>query len=193
MAEVDEFRPKDWSPIEIQPGRYVLVVKVKKCAIHDKDKEKPYMLIVFIVTDGSMKGFEFDNRVYLSRAAEWRARYFLKKFDYPAELLEQQVPPIRPTVITGLEGKVLVEFEKDNFDMLKTEIKKFDHIGGTEIEEFLAKNNQTANQTELPLGVGRTDSEPANVIDLNADMAGSTPIREPGDDTQPAGELDFLD
>jgi len=182
MAEMDEFRPKDWVPIEIKPGKYAFCVEVKKCSFKDTEKEKAYMQIAFIVIDGEMKGFEFDERVYISKKAEWRARYFLKKFDYPADLLEQQPPTLRKAKIEGLQGKILADASVDNFGMLKIEVKKFDHIGGTEIEDELAKEQGT--QEELPLQTG-TDAEPTREINVNADVEGtpgSAPGREPGDE-----------
>ena len=185
MAEMDEFRPKDWVPIEIQPGKYVLAVEVKKCTFRDTEKEKAYMQIVFKVIEGDKLGFEFDERVYISKKAEWRARYFLKKFDYPAELLEQQPPSLKRTKIEGLQGKVLAEANVDNFGMLKIEVKKFDHIAGNEIEAELAK--ASGSQEELPLQ-NTTDAEPTREIDVNADLSAEdttvapVEIREPGDE-----------
>jgi hypothetical protein len=169
MAEMDEFRPNSWTPVEIKEGKYVFSVKVKKCTFRDTDKEKPYMQVVFLVMGGDKDGLEIDTRIYISKAAEWRARYFLKKFDYPADLLEQQPPILRKAKIEGLEGKILVEFALDNFDMLKADVKKFDHINGDDIEKEMAK--QAGKQEELPLGSG-TDAEPQREIDLNADVAG---------------------
>jgi hypothetical protein len=171
MAEMDEFRPNAWTPVEMTEGRYVFSVKVKKCTFRDTEKDKPYMQIIFLVLGGDKDGLEIDTRVYISKAAEWRARYFLKKFDYPAELLEQQPPILRKGQIEGLEGKVLVEYTVDNYDMLKADIKKFDHVNGDDIEKEMAK--QAGKQEELPLGSG-TDAEPQRTIDLNADVQQTT-------------------
>lgn len=188
MAEMDEFRPKDWVPIEIEPGKYVLQVEVKKCTFKDTEKEKAYMQIVFIVIGDDKKGFEFDERVYISKKAEWRARYFLKKFDYPTELLEQQPPILKKAKIEGLSGKILAEATMDNFGMLKIEVKKFDHINGDEIEKELAKDSGT--QDQLPLQGTTTDAEPTREIDVNADLSAEdttapVEVREPGDEQSP--------
>ena len=157
MAEMDEFTPKDWAEVKIEPGKYPFVVEVKRCTFRDTDKEKPFMVIVFIVLEGDKAGFEFRTSVYISKKAEWRARYFLKKFDYDPALLEQQPPLLKKAKIEGLRGKVLVEVSVDNFGMIKAEVKKFDHLGGDEIEKELGK--QVGSQEELPLSPA-TDAEP---------------------------------
>lgn len=189
MAEMDEFRPKTWNPIEIKPGKYVFETEVKRCTFRDTEKEKPFMQIVFLVlNDNEYHGLEIDSRVYISKAAEWRARYFLKKFDYPAELLEQQPPILKKANIEGLKGKILVEFEMDNFDMLKADVKQFDHLNGDEIEKKLAK--EAGRQEELPLGSG-TDAEPQKEIDVNQDVAGQRTTQvepEPDGSAEDAGD-----
>src|SRR5208337_149461 len=165
MAEMDEFTPKDWADIKIEPGKYGFVVEVKRCTFRDTEKEKPFMNISFIVLEGDKTGFEFDDRVYISKKAE----------------------------IEGLRGKVLVEVSVDNFGMLKAEVKKFDHLGGDEIEKELGK--QVGSQEELPLSPA-TDAEPTREIDLNADLsaedtttvAGQAEVQEP-----PEPDLSSLD
>jgi hypothetical protein len=165
MAEMDEYRPKDWVAVEIEVGKYIFSVEVKRCTFRNTDKEKPYMTIVFQVLEGDKEGFEFDDNVYITKKAEWRAQYFLRKFDYPIELLEKKPPVLKKAQIEGLRGKIYVDITKDNFDMLKIEVKKFDHLNGHDIENELAK--EAAKQEQLPL----SDSEPTQEIDLNADLS----------------------
>jgi hypothetical protein len=192
MAEMDEFTPKDWAEVKLDPGKYCFSVEVKHCTFRDTDKEKPFMVIVFIVLEGEKVGFEFDDRVYISKKAEWRARYFLKKFDYDAVLLERQPPLLQKAKIEGLRGKVLVEIAVDNFGMLKTEVKKFDHINGDEIEKELGK--QVGSQEELPLQTA-TDAEPTREIDLNADVAAEQQQAAPQEQVEepPEPDLSSLD
>jgi hypothetical protein len=187
MAEMDEFRPNSWTPVEIQEGKYVFSVRVKKCTFRDVDKDKPYMQVVFLVLGGDKDGLEIDTRIYISKAAEWRARYFLKKFDYPAELLEQQPPILRKAQIEGLEGKILVEYASDNYDMLRADVKKFDHINGDDIEKEMAK--QAGKQEELPLGTG-TDAEPQREIDVNADVTGQGTTTQAAPEPEPDGSAE---
>lgn len=168
MAEMDEFTPSGWGETtKLQPGKYVFPVRVKSLQFRDTTKEKSYMSVVFLVLDGANKDFEFDERVYLSKKAEWRARWFLKKFGYPEEYLSSEQPVLKKSKIEGLEGKVLVEVTLDNMEMLKVEVKKFDYIAGTEIEEALEK--EAKKQEELPLQAG-TDAEPNTAIDVEQDI-----------------------
>jgi hypothetical protein len=196
MAEMDEFTPKDWVDVKIEPGKYGWTVEVKKCTFRNTDKEKPFMKIGFVVLEGDKAGFEFDDDVYITKKAEWRVRYFLKKFDYDPVLLERQPPLLQKAKIEGLRGKVLVEISTDNFGMLKTEVKKFDHLGGDEIEKELGKTS--GSQEELPLHPA-TDAEPTREIDLNADVAGEQQaapqeeVQEPPAPSEPEPDLSSLD
>jgi hypothetical protein len=167
MADTEDFQP-DWGGIEVKPGKYILEVQVKTVIFRDVDKEKPFMSVTFLTIDGDKKGFEFENRVYVNKKAEWRTRYFLKKFDYPVELLEGDTPVLRKKQIEGLQGKVLVDFTEDNYGMLRPDVKAFDHINGTELEEKLAK--ERAAEDQLPLTGAGTDAEPTTAIDVNADV-----------------------
>ena len=163
----DDFQP-DWGGIEVKPGKYILEVQVKTVIFRDVDKEKPFMSVTFLTIDGDKKGFEFENRVYVNKKAEWRTRYFLKKFDYPVELMEGDAPVLRKKQIEGLQGKVLVDFTEDNYGMLRPDVKAFDHINGQELEEKMAKERGTEDQ--MALGA-TTDAEPsAPAIDVNADV-----------------------
>jgi hypothetical protein len=180
---MEEFTPGDWGgAVDIKPGKYIFPLKVKSLSFRDTDKEKAYMLVVFIVIDGEHKGFEFDQRIYISKKAEWRARYFLKKFDYPEEYLGSESPVLKKSVIEGLEGKALVEFEEDNYGMLKPDMKKFDHINGSEIEEYMAKQSLSESGDQTTFGGATTDAEPTKAIDVNADVKDQPPPHTDADD-----------
>lgn len=171
MTEMQEFNP-GWEGMTIKPGRYIFQVAVKTCLFRDTEKEKPYMQITFKVLTGTQKGFDFENRIYISKKAEWRVRFFLKKFDYPAQLLEATSPILKKPAIEGLQGKVLAIFEEDNYGMLKCDVKAFDHLEGTEIEEKEAKIADNAEQLQLPA----TDGEPAlPARDVMADVKQNPP------------------
>lgn len=176
MAELDEFNPT-WNPgdLNMEAGEHVLQVEVKRCSFFDTSKEKPYMAIVYVVIGENKKGFEFEDRVYVSKKAEWRARWFLKKFEYPQEYLDKESPTLKKAVIEGLRGKVLAVATIDNVGMLKIEVKKFDHLNGDEIEKELTKKNGTAEQ--IPFNA-TSDAEPTRAIDVNADVR-EQPAAEP--------------
>jgi hypothetical protein len=179
MAEVEEYRPDNWGQ-GMNPGEYILQLKVKTCVIRDIDKEKPFLQVGFVVIGENQEGGEFDSRVYLSKAAEWRARWFLKKFGYPEQYLDSEKPVIKRKEIEGLEGKVYAIFEMDNSGNLRCDIKKFDYINGTEIEEWLEKQRLKESQDEVPLS--KTDADPTKIVDVNDDIKHQPPQREPGDD-----------
>ena len=179
MAEMEEYTPSwDQGP-QLDKGDYIWIVNVKKCTFRDIDKDKPFMVVEFVVSEGPQKDFEFDNRIYINKKAEWRVRWFLKKFDYPEKYLESAAPVLKKSVIEGLRGKVHVEMGEDNYGMLKADIKGFDHPNGTELEEKLAKKK--GSEEQLPLRPA-SDSEPA------------LPAKDVLDDVQGANDaLDSLD
>lgn len=167
MGEMEDYSP-NWEGPTIGPGKYVFAVDVKKCSFMDTTKEKPFMKLEVAVNEGPYQDFTFDFRVYIHKKSQTWCVFFLSKFGYPEELFRNtEAPKLRKTEIEKLSGKVFVEVEEDNSGFLRFNVKKFDHAGGHEIEDWLEKEAKKAEQTELP---ARSDSEPATSIDVNQDL-----------------------
>ena len=157
---VDEFKPK-WSDPIVEPGSYIWVVFVKSCEFRDLEREKPYMRIEAMVEEGDHAGFLFEWRVYVHAKSRSWATWFLKRFGYPEELLDSGQPTLKRREIEGLHGKVHVEVEVDEHGFLRFNAKGFDRIGGTELEDRLAK------QRGVPIGTPE--------VDIMADVKGDNP------------------
>lgn len=177
MGGTDEYTP-NWESVKINEGWYIWNIYVVDCQFKDLEKEKPYMRIDAQVEDppngkSEQAGFEFDFRVYISKKSQGWAQYFLKKFGYNEELLQiRPGPKLLRSEVKGLHGKILVNLALDNFQMLRVDVKGFDHCDGTELETKIEKEKQKAEKAEADA----TQSEqPA--VDVNDDVknVGSSP------------------
>ena len=76
-------------------------------------------------------------------------------------MLDSGQPTLKRREIEGLHGKVHVEVEVDEHGFLRFNAKGFDRIGGTELEDRLAK------QRGVPIGTPE--------VDIMADVKGDNP------------------
>ena len=144
---------------KLKARTYIWVVFVKSCEFRDLEREKPYMRIEAMVEEGDHAGFGLDFRIYVHAKSRSWATWFLKRFGYPEELLDSGQPTLRRREIEGLHGKVHVEVEVDGRGFLRFNAKGFDRIGGTELEDRLAKQQKVT--------IGTTPE-----VDIMADVKG---------------------
>ena len=141
---LDEINP-DWNVDRVKSGNYIWALNVLACAHRDFPGPKPYLAMTFQVTTGEQKGFKFSARLYFTPAAEHFCRYFLKKFGYPEELLTRQPRAVlRMSAIEGLGGKALLAVEVDNQYGVKADLKLFERLDETEIEDRIDKKTVDA-------------------------------------------------
>jgi len=181
MAE--DYSP-NWSSDEdaLAEGWYIWDIFVKKMEFKDIEpgKEKPFMLLSVIVEDPQdgppcpNTGYQFDFRIYIHKKSRGWACYFLKKFDYPQELLANDQPVLRKQNIEGLRGQVLIQVQQNqNTGYMNTDVKGFDHTGGIELVEKRAKELAKEKGEEYVPPEAQAPDERA--IDVNADVAGEAP------------------
>jgi hypothetical protein len=118
-------------------GVYIWTVAVERAEHRDKEREKPYILLGCKIIEDEYAGFAFDYRLYINPKARNWALYFLRKFDYASDLCDAGT--IRLPKIIGLTGKMLVEVGHWDSGKIRIDSRAFDHLGGNELEERLAK------------------------------------------------------
>lgn len=185
MTEKEEFQPQWGNTKQVTPGEFIWTVYVKSCVFKEGvsgGESKPYMVIEVIVEDPPdgpeepFNGTVFDFRVYLNPKSAWKCLWFLKKFDYPTQLLaDENRPIIRKKEVVGLHGKVLVKIEQTDSGYLNFYANGFDHVGGTDLEQ----RQQKKNGAQQPSDTRTIDTveAPENFIDLEQDVK-SDPIIE---------------
>lgn len=183
----EEFRP-DWEEEELQEGIFVWPIYIRWAKLKDPGSDKPYVLIGAVVVEfpkgsafekPSNVGFEFDFRVYLSKAAKGFAMYFLKKFRYPENLIgDGKNPTIRTTEIAELWGQVLVEVAMTDTMQLRTNVMGYDYYDSTDGALFKLRDKKLEARGEAQ----QNATEPP-ARDLEEDVhGGAPPPREPGED-----------
>jgi hypothetical protein len=171
MSDQEEFIP-GWldEKTKLVPGTYIWPVLINTASFRDLEREKPYVKLDAMVTDGPFADFKFEFRIYLTKAARGWATFFFKKFGYPQELLDDPVQPrIRKQAIEGLAGKVLVEVHETEYG-LNIDPKGFERTEETELEDKLKPKDEVVLEPKEPS------------IDLEADVK-----------AQPAEDLSWLD
>jgi hypothetical protein len=161
---------------KIEEGTYLFPGLVEICTLQGQGGEKPYLLINYKVEKHKMEGIKFTFRVYITPSAERWARYFFKKFGYPAELLEKKHIVCKPKegvpgCVEGLRGRVIVVVSKnENSGMLDFDVRGFGHY---EADEELDKTfeRMTAPDEVVTVDQGKD-------IDVNADIGGEAPVTE---------------
>lgn len=145
----DEPLPIDTPAVAEPPdGMYVWPIKVWEVEMPKAGSEKPFLNIFYIVTDGPFQHFKSSFRLYITAAAKTRVLWFLRKFEYPAELLpEGGTPLLRRTAIIGLTGKALAEVDHGSPYAKKIDFKGFERIGETELEEKIAPKEEESIPT----------------------------------------------
>lgn len=144
MADAwDEF-PLSWGSEAVSPGRYIWLIHISAATPKDTDKEKPYVKIDCVVIEGDQAGYKFNFRLYITKAARGWATYFLKKFNYPEELLATDPPRLVRAKLEGLEGKILVDLSESPNYGLQVDAKGFDRVDGDELEKKM--NPEVATQ-----------------------------------------------
>jgi hypothetical protein len=127
-------KPEVWVPDD---GWHLFTVRIQAAAFEGIGREKPFVNVTACVTLGPHAGLVFTFRVYLHQAAENWLKYFLKKFEYPAALLEEDPPKIKLSAIIGTEGQLLVLVSQE--DDLKTfDVKGFGHTADADLEARFA-------------------------------------------------------
>jgi hypothetical protein len=159
MTEQDDFIPPwlDQKPQELTPGTYVWSVSVSTAKFQDQEREKPYVKIDLDIMGGPFTGYKFPFRLYLTKAARGWAMYFLRKFEYPTELIECAQPVIRASAIVGLTGKVWVEVADSELG-LQFNVKGFERNNETELEDKLTPKQEIVLESTEP------------IVDLEADI-----------------------
>lgn len=158
----DDIQAAEWDreDVEVDVGSYVWPIALTSCEAKDAKTDKPYMEVGAVVEDPSEHaGYSFDFRIYFHKKSEKWCRYFLKKFDYPSELLEREPPILRKSVISQLKGKVLVEIKDGHYGGTIVDVKGFDHLDGVELEERLVKLLSSPEEGSESDGEGATDVE----------------------------------
>lgn len=197
MAERDEFTPK-WDGPRFVPGTFIWTVYVKACVFREgvsQSETRPYMDIRVLVEDPPdgpeepMNGAEMDFKIWLHQKAAGWCLYFLKKFDYPAEMLaDEHRPIIRRQEVVGLHGKVLVNVKEGENGFLLYDVKGFDHLSGNELEKRVASK---ANGTPREEASVNTMDITETAIDLQADLKSSPPTEQAAPEQQSI--KDFVD
>ena len=174
----DEIIPRWDKPDNVpQIGTYIWVLKITKVTSHDEYSQKPYLKMTVDVMDGQFLGHSFDFRLYYSQKSEKRCKWFLKKFGYPAELLDSESPRLKKSLMVNLSGKARVEIStyqgNDGNEYLDYDLKAFERLTETELEEKLEK--EKANPTDESGSLGFPSEQPAPLsqvpeVDLNADL-----------------------
>lgn len=155
----EEYTPNwDQGVGEIPTGTYFWEILVWDVELPKAEMPKPYIKLFYkVLTDPPVEGYKNSFRLYITPAAKTWALWCLRKFGYPEELLGDS-PIIRKTALIGLRGKIQVEVFPDEYG-LKHDVKGFERIGETELEERLKKREEvTIPQDDVP------------VIDINADV-----------------------
>ena len=167
-SEQQEFfltNPKTVEPASVwvpDIGWHLLHVRVEHATFENLGEEKPYINVHVIVTDGPHERFQFTFRAYMHFVAEKWLKYWLKKFSYPYELLDQEPPVIKLEKIIGLTGQVLVQaYDGGQAEegILQFDVKGFGRPIDPELEARWAMILARAKSTEEPPSV-----------DVNADV-----------------------
>lgn len=152
----DEFTP-NWDAEAVDDpacGSYVWPVTIWQAELPPANTgKKPYIKLFYIVNGGQFDQFKNSFRIYINPEAKVWALWFLKKFNYPEELLTGKQPVIRRTAFNGLTGKILVEVFEDPQYGKKFEVKGFSRLDELDLEKKVAPPEETI--------------EPS--IDINAD------------------------
>lgn len=161
LSEQEDFLPAwlDDKPAELTPGSYIWTIRTVAAQFKDQEREKPYAQIDCLVLDGQFINYQFPFRLYLTKAARNWATYFMRKFEYPAELLEAAQPVVRRSALENLTGKVLVEVTDGEYG-LKFDVKGFSRPSESELEDKLKPKEEVKFES----------SEPS--VDLEADVKG---------------------
>lgn len=192
MSDNDEITPQWGKQVAPPVGIYIWPLRVVEVSPKDSGTDKPYLLTkVQILADGQFLGFEFDFRLYYSIKAEKWCKYFLKKFNYPKEYLDTVSPILKQSSIKGLSGKARVHVTFDQAgdqEYVNYDMKGFEHLNETELEEKLAKE-RASQETTIQFGASAPAAPPSSPlaeIDVNADV-------KEAQDLEALAELDALD
>ena len=175
----DEIIPRWEKPDNVpQPGTtHIWVLKITKVTSHDEYSQKPYLKMTVEVMDGPFLGHSFEFRLYYSQKSEKRCKWFLKKFGYPAELLDSDTPRLKKSLMVNLSGKARVEIStyqgSDGNEYLDYDLKAFERLAETELEEKLEKEKSSPTDQSGSLGFPSeqpTPRSPVPEVDLNADI-----------------------
>jgi hypothetical protein len=174
----DEFVPQGWEgdkqrvdPATAPPeGWYIWAVRVMGVDFYDAKTDKPYAELKLTVEEtearpSAFAGFTFTYRLYINPKAEGWARWMLRKFEYPEELLKEKAPVLSKKKLIGLSGEMLVEVavnQTNNY--LAFDGKGFQRNGEKELDKKLPENaeRESGDEAEGP------------TVDINADDAGTT-------------------
>ena len=191
---VDEVLP-DWAgedDANVPPvGLHVVIVRILRASFDESYRGKPFIHVGCRVIEGEYQGMEFSFDVYFSPKAERMARYFLKKFNYPAELLEQKKTPLRGVELIGLEGKVLLKVEEGDDGFLKFNSMGYAHWppkdDAGELEKRLARmlgKEESESQDDVPV-IQIDEEDPEAALENSQDrVPQATDLFEQGSDSR---------